>query len=127
MWWIGDTYAGNFGPQRSQRLEPFKTWLAKGVQWAGGSDYFVTPYAARYGIWASLGRETLKGVYGAHPFGASEAIDVHTARRSYSAVQCCSLEGDGDDGVSDVDEGLGLALAGACQAPSSGSGLSSAS
>jgi predicted amidohydrolase YtcJ len=32
MWWIGDTYAGNFGPQRSQRLEPFKTWLAKGVQ-----------------------------------------------------------------------------------------------
>ena len=64
MWWIGDTYAGNFGPQRSQRLEPFKTWLAKGVQWAGGSDYFVTPYAARYGIWASLERETLKGLYG---------------------------------------------------------------
>jgi len=85
MWWIGDTYAGNFGPQRSQRLEPFKTWLAKGVQWAGGSDYFVTPYAARYGIWASLERETLKGVYGAHPFGTGEAIDVHTALRSYTA------------------------------------------
>ncbi len=85
MWWIGDTYAGNFGPQRSQRLEPFKTWLAKGVQWAGGSDYFVTPYAARYGIWASLERETLKGVYGAHPFGTAEAIDVHTALRSYTA------------------------------------------
>ena len=85
MWWIGDTYAGNFGPQRSQRLEPFKTWLAKGVEWAGGSDYFVTPYAARYGIWASLERETLKGVYGAHPFGTAEAIDVHTALRSYTA------------------------------------------
>ncbi len=85
MWWIGDTYAGNFGPQRSQRLEPFKTWLAKGVQWAGGSDYFVTPYAARYGLWASLQRETLKGVYGAHPFGTAEAIDVHAALRSYTA------------------------------------------
>jgi predicted amidohydrolase YtcJ len=85
MWWIGDTYAGNFGPQRSQRLEPFKTWLAKGVQWAGGSDYDVTPFAARYGIWASLERETLKGVYGAHPFGTAEAIDVHTALRSYTA------------------------------------------
>jgi predicted amidohydrolase YtcJ len=85
MWWIGDTYAGNFGPDRSQRLEPFKTWLAKGVQWAGGSDYFVTPYAARYGIWASLERETLKGVYGTHPFGTAEAIDVHTALRSYTA------------------------------------------
>jgi predicted amidohydrolase YtcJ len=85
MWWIGDTYAANFGPQRSQRLEPFKTWLAKGVQWAGGSDYFVTPYPVRYGIWASLQRETLKGVYGAHPFGTAEAIDVHTALRSYTA------------------------------------------
>ena len=85
MWWIGDTYAGNFGPERSQRLEPFKTWLAKGVRWTGGSDYYVTPYPARYGIWASLERETLKGVYGAHPFGTAEAIDVHTALRSYTA------------------------------------------
>jgi len=85
MWWIGDTYAGNFGPQRSQRLEPLKTWMVKGVQWAGGSDYFVTPYPARYGIWASLERETLKGVYGKHPFGTAEAIDVHTALRSYTA------------------------------------------
>ena len=85
MWWIGDTYAGNFGPQRSQRLEPLKTWLAKGVRWTGGSDYDVTPFAARYGIWASIERETLKGVYGAHPFGTAEAIDVHTALRSYTA------------------------------------------
>jgi len=85
MWWIGDTYAGNFGPQRSQRLEPFKTWLAKGVQWGGGSDYDVTPFPARYGIWASIERETLKGVYGKQPFGTAEAINVHTALRSYTA------------------------------------------
>jgi predicted amidohydrolase YtcJ len=85
LWWIGDTYAGNYGPERSQRLEPFKTWIEKGIQWAGGSDYFVTPYPARFGIWASLERETLKGVYGAHPFGTKETIDVHTALRSYTA------------------------------------------
>ena len=85
MWWIGDTYAGNFGPQRSQRLEPLKTWLAKGVQWGGGSDYDVTPFPARYGIWASIERETLKGVYGKNPFGTAEDIDVHTALRSYTA------------------------------------------
>ena len=72
-------------PQRSQRLEPFKTWLAKGVQWGGGSDYDVTPFPARYGIWASIERETLKGVYGTHPFGTAEDIDVHTALRSYTA------------------------------------------
>ena len=84
-WWIGDTYAGNFGPERSLRLNPFKTYLAKGIQWGAGSDYFVTPLAARYGIWASIVREPLKGVYGAHPFGISETVDVHTALRSYTA------------------------------------------
>jgi predicted amidohydrolase YtcJ len=85
MWWFGDTYAGNFGPRRSARYETFKTWLAKGVRWAGGSDYFANPYPARFGIWASLERETLKGSYGLHPFGVSEAIDVRTALRSYTA------------------------------------------
>jgi predicted amidohydrolase YtcJ len=85
MWWIGDTYAGNYGIERSQRLEPFRTWLAMGIRWTGGSDYFVTPYPARYGIWASLERETAKSVYGAHPFGTLEAVDIHTALRSYTA------------------------------------------
>ena len=28
-WWIGDTYAGNFGPERSLRLNPFATFLSK--------------------------------------------------------------------------------------------------
>jgi len=44
----------------------------------------VTPFAARYGIWASVVRETLKGVYGSHPFGTAESVDVHTALRSYT-------------------------------------------
>ena len=30
-WWIGDTYAGNFGPERSRRLIPLKTYLDKGI------------------------------------------------------------------------------------------------
>ena len=45
----------------------------------------MTPLAARYGIWASIVREPLKGVYGAHSFGTSEATDVHIALRSYTA------------------------------------------
>jgi predicted amidohydrolase YtcJ len=84
MWWIGDTYAGNYGPTRSLRLLPFKTFVAKGVQWGGGSDFPVTPFAPRYGLWASVTRETLDGVYGKHPFGTSESIDIHTALRSYT-------------------------------------------
>ncbi len=85
LWWIGDTYAGNYGPQRDHRLEPFKTLLSRGILWSGGSDFFVTPIPARYGLWASLARETLKGTYGPHPFGTAESIDIHTALRSYTA------------------------------------------
>jgi predicted amidohydrolase YtcJ len=85
MWWIGDTYAGNFGPQRAARLVPLNTYLKNGILWGGGSDYPVTPIAARYGLWASVERETLKGRYGAHPFGTAEAVDIHAALRSYTA------------------------------------------
>lgn len=84
-WWIGDNYAGNLGPERALRLIPLKTFTAKGIVWGGGSDYPVTPYPARYGIWASIERKTLKGVYGAQPFGTAESVDVHTALRSYTA------------------------------------------
>ena len=84
LWWIGDIYAGNYGPKRGQHLEPFNTLRARGIIWAGGSDYSVTPLPARYGLWASAARETLKGTYGPHPFGTAEAVDMHTALRAYT-------------------------------------------
>jgi hypothetical protein len=83
-WWIGDTYAGNFGPKRSLRLKPFKTYLDKGVLWAGGSDFSVTPHPARYGLWASIARKPLQGSYGSDPFGTEESIDILNALRSYT-------------------------------------------
>jgi hypothetical protein len=91
MWWIGDTYAGNLGRLRNARLKPFQTYLRKGVQWASGSDYPVTPFAARNGLWASVARETLNGTYGATPFGTAEAVDIKTALRSYTAWAARSL------------------------------------
>ena len=84
MYWIGDTYAGNFGTARSLRLMPFRTYLKEGVRWAGGSDYPVTPFPARLGLWASVARETLNGNFGKQPFGTAEAVDIHTALRSYT-------------------------------------------
>ncbi len=84
IWWIGDTYAGNFGHDRDQRLNPFHTYLAKGIIWGAGSDYSVTPIPARYGLWSSVERETAKGVYGKQPFGTAEAVDIHAALRSYT-------------------------------------------
>jgi hypothetical protein len=84
LWWIGDIYASSFGPERAARVNPFKTYLSRSIPWGGGSDFFVTPFPARYGIWASMARETLKGVYGARPFGTTESVDAHTALRSYT-------------------------------------------
>ena len=83
-WWLGDTYAGNFGAVRSRRLNPFRTFAKKGVRWAGTSDYNVTPFPARYGIWSAVTREPLLGVYGKDPFGRDETIDVHAALRAFT-------------------------------------------
>jgi predicted amidohydrolase YtcJ len=83
-WWLGDTYAGNFGPERALRLVPLHTYAADHIRWGGGSDYPVTPLPARYGLWASVAREALEGTYGAHPFGTAESVDLRTALRSYT-------------------------------------------
>lgn len=83
-WWIGDTYAGNFGVKRSQRLNPFRSFAARGIRWGGGSDFFVTPFPARYGLWASIAREPLLGVYGKDAFGSDQSVDIQTALRSYT-------------------------------------------
>jgi hypothetical protein len=83
-WWIGDTYAGNFGVERSRRLNPFRSFLERGIRWASGSDYSVTPFAARYGLWASVARRPLLGVYGSDAFGDDESVDIHAALRSYT-------------------------------------------
>ncbi len=93
-WWIGDTYAGNFGVKRSQRLNPFHTFQQKGIQWASGSDFNVTPFPARYGLWASVAREPLLGVYGKDAFGTAESVDIHVALRSQTrwAAQQMFLE-----------------------------------
>lgn len=85
LWWIGDIYAGNYGPKRNPHLIPLKSMESRGILWSGGSDYYVTPLPARYGLWASVVRQTAKGTYGANPFGTAEAVDIHTALRSYTA------------------------------------------
>lgn len=84
MWWIGDLYAGTFGPERCLRLMPFNTYTQKGIRWGGGSDYSVTPFPARYGLWSSIARKTLNGTYGSQPFGTEQSVDIHVALKSYT-------------------------------------------
>jgi predicted amidohydrolase YtcJ len=81
MWWIGNLYVASFGPKREARLMPYKTYMQKNIIWAAGSDFFVTPFPARYGLWSSVVRQTSTGT---QPFGMAESVDVHTALKSYT-------------------------------------------
>jgi predicted amidohydrolase YtcJ len=84
MWWLGDGYPPVLGVARSQRMIPLRTYLDKGMIWAGGSDDNVAPLAARYGLWASVARESLNGTHGKTPFGTAQSVDVRAALRSYT-------------------------------------------
>lgn len=84
LWWLGDVLPGAFGKDRSQHIMPLATYRKRGIWFTNGSDFGVTPLAARYGLWAAVAREPLKGAYGPHPFGTDEAVDVHTVLRSYT-------------------------------------------
>lgn len=81
MWWIGNLYVASFGPKREARLMPYKTYTQKNIIWAAGSDFFVTPFPARYGLWSSVVRKTQTGT---QPFGMSESVDIHKALKSYT-------------------------------------------
>ena len=72
------------GAERGPRLEPLHTYLSRGIRWGGGSDYDVTPFPARYSLWASVARRTLNGTYGDTPFGTSESVDIRAALRSHT-------------------------------------------
>jgi predicted amidohydrolase YtcJ len=109
-WWIGDNYAGNFGAARSLRLNPFRTYLARGIRWGGGSDYDVTPLPARFGLWATVVREPLLGTYGTHPFGLTESVDVHAALRSYTTWAAHQLFLDHETGAIEVGKSADMAV-----------------
>ena len=81
IWWIGNLVAPNLGPTRSSHMTPLKTFTEKHILYAAGSDFFVTPFPARYGLWSSVVRKTQTGT---QPFGTSEAVDIHTALKSYT-------------------------------------------
>jgi predicted amidohydrolase YtcJ len=81
MWWLGDNLVRSLGADRVFRMMPFATYEKKGILFTSGSDYSVTPFPARNGIWTSVARKT---VTGAMPFGIEQAVDIKTALRAYT-------------------------------------------
>ena len=110
LWWLGDNYAANLGPQRGLRLKPFRTFQQRGVQWGSGSDFGVAPFPARYGLWSAVVRETLSSTHGATPFGTAEAIDIRTALRSYTQWVAHTMFMDDRIGTIEVGREADLAI-----------------
>lgn len=94
LYFLGDNYAGNLGPERTKRAIPLKTLIRNGVTTGNGSDTSVAPLAPRLGIWSACVRRPLKGIYGENPFGTDETVTVREALRSYTieASKCLRWE-----------------------------------
>ena len=110
MWWIGDNYAGNLGAQRAARLDPYQTYVRRGILFGNGSDYPVTPLPARLGLWASVTRQTLHGTFGMQPFGTAEAISAADALKSYTSWAAHQLFLDTEAGSLEVGKSADIAV-----------------
>jgi predicted amidohydrolase YtcJ len=84
LYFIGDNYAGNFGPHRSRRLIPLRTLMNRGVIVGNGCDWNTCLLNPLYGIYAAVTRRPRKGVYGDQPFGLDECITPLDAFRTYT-------------------------------------------
>lgn len=103
FYFIGDNYAGNFGPERSKRMIPLRTYMRRGITVGNSADWYVCPFPPRFGLWAAVVRETWKGTYGPQPFGTEESIAVQEALRTYTilAARCLFME----DRIGSIEEG----------------------
>ncbi len=84
LYFIGDSYAGNFGPNRSRRLIPLKTLMERGVIVGNGCDWNTCYINPLYGLYGAITRKPRKGVYGNHPFGTDECLTPMQALRTYT-------------------------------------------
>lgn len=84
LYFIGDSYAGNFGPNRSRRLIPLKTLMERGVIVGNGCDWNTCYINPLYGLYGAITRKPWKGVYGDQPLGTDECLTPMQALRTYT-------------------------------------------
>ena len=88
----------------------FRSYVENGVRWGGGSDYDVTPLPARYGLWASVARETQSGIHGKTPFGTAQSVDAVTALRSFTTWAAHQLFLDAEAGSIEPGKSADIAV-----------------
>lgn len=86
---LGDALVKLWGPERTRRIMPVRSWLAEGGQLSAGTDYPVDSYDPMRSIWGFVTRATeTVGIQ-----GPEEAIDQYTAVQLYT-VGGAELDGE---------------------------------
>jgi len=58
LYYLGDSYYGNVGQERSKWLKPHRAWIDEGILCAAGTDSPVTPFPPFVSLWTSIARRT---------------------------------------------------------------------
>lgn len=81
IYYLGDSWVGNLGPERAARTHPVGELLAAGIPTAGSSDRPVVDGHPLRGIWSAVRRQTRSG----RIVGPEQAVDVSAAIGLYTS------------------------------------------
>ena len=90
LYYLGDSYYENVGPERSKWLKPHRAWIDSEIVVASGTDSPVTPYAPFPSLWASIARRTeVKGTLmgDGQRITREEAIRMYTISGAYHTFE----------------------------------------
>ncbi len=96
LYFYGDLMADNLGVERLKRFMPAKSFITKGMAAASSSDSPVVSFAPIYGIFASMFRETRKGIPRSEIFNTDERVQFEEAITLYTrnAAECAGRQED---------------------------------
>jgi hypothetical protein len=86
LYYLGDSYYENVGPDRSKWLKPHRAWIDNDIMVAAGTDSPVTPYYPFPSLWTSIARRTeVKGTQMGteQKVQREEAIKMYTINGAY--------------------------------------------
>jgi len=81
LYYLGDSFYENVGPERSRWVKPHRAWIDNGIVVAAGTDSPVTPYPPFPCLWAAIARRTeVKGT----EMGMEQRVTRAEAIRMYT-------------------------------------------
>jgi len=85
IYYLGDSFIGNIGPERLKNTVAIKTMLEKGITVVGSSDRPVTDGNPWYIIWAAVARKTIGGdtINTDECIGVADALKLYTVNGAY--------------------------------------------